>query len=366
MLTNLAAGHPHDRVGDALHGQLWFLHISLRTCMRSLLSLAMLLAGNILYAEDLSKPGRYRVQTELDQWTDPGRNNRVIPLKIYAPANSKGRLPVVLFSHGGGGSREGNPLLGDHLASHGFVCIHLQHEGTDDRASRRSPRSIRDAANDPKVCADRFRDVAFAVQQVEKNELSQVLRGRLDPERIGVSGHSLGGITTQVIAGQDVKGYGQQFCLPKLKGAVILSPSLPRPGFGDSATAFKDMKMPMLSITGTADTPPDKSFPAKERRVPFDRTSNVEQWLLVLDGATHFTFSGNLERPRIAALLPGMEADPKLVENHDKVKAVTLAFWRWTLLDDPIAKDQLTTVLPKIVQSNGELEYKPAVQQHAK
>ncbi len=366
MLTDLTAGHPHVRNSDASYAHFRLLQTCLRTSASSVLTLAMLLAGNIHYAEELSNPGQYRVQTELDQWTDPGRNNRVIPFKIYAPVDSKGRLPVVLFSHGGGGSREGNPLLGDHLASHGFVCIHLQHEGTDDRAFRRSPRSIRDAANDPKVCADRFRDVAFAVQQVEKNELSQVLRGRLDPERVGVSGHSLGGITTQVIAGQDVKGYGQQFCLPKLKGAVILSPSPPRPGFGDSATAFKVMKMPILSITGTADTPPDKSFPAKERRVPFDRTSNVDQWLLVLYGATHFTFSGNLERPRIAALLPGMEADPKLAENHEKVKAVTLAFWRWALLDDPIAKDQLTTVLPKVVQSNGSLEYKPATQQRPK
>jgi predicted dienelactone hydrolase len=352
--------YQHDRVYECSNPRLMLVQSCVRPCVGSILCLAILLGSDALSAEDLSRPGRYGVQTELGQWTDSGRNNRVIPFKIYSPKDSKSRLPVVLFSHGGGGSREGNPLLGDHLASHGFACIHLQHEGTDDRAFRRNPRSIRDAANDPKICADRFYDVAFAVQQVEKNELSQVLRGRLDPERIGVSGHSLGGITTQVIAGQDVKGYGQQFSLPKLKGAVILSPSPPRPGFGDSATAFKDMKMPMLSITGTADTPPDKSFPATERRVPFDRTSNVDQWLMVLDGANHFTFSGNLERPRIASLLPGMEADPRLVENHDKVKAATLAFWRWTLLDDATAKGQLTTVLPKVVRPNGSLEYKPA------
>jgi hypothetical protein len=55
-----------------------------------------------------------------------------------------------------------------------------------------------------------------------------------------------------------------------------------------------------------------------------------------------------------------MEADPRLVENHDKVKAATLAFWRWTLLDDATAKGQLTTVLPKVVRPNGSLEYKPA------
>lgn len=70
----------------------------------------------------------------------------------------------------------------------------------------------------------------------------------------------------------------------------------------------------------------DKSFPAKQRRVLFYCTSNVDQWLLDLDGATNFTFSGNLERPRFAALLPGMETDPRLVEDHDKGKAVTLAF----------------------------------------
>ena len=88
--------------------------------------------------------------------------------------------------------------------------------------------------------------------------------------------------------------------------------------------------------------------------------------LLVLDGATHLTFSGNLDRPRIAALLPGMEADPRLAENHERVEAVTLAFGRWTLLDDPVAEDQLTTVLPKVVQSNGSLEYKPTTQQRPK
>jgi predicted dienelactone hydrolase len=275
--------------------------------------------------------------------------------------DSTGRVPVVLFSHGGGGSREGNPLLGEHLASHGMVCVHLQHEGTDDRAFRRNPRSIRDAANDPKLCVDRFHDVAFAVLQIEKNQLTQGLRDRLDSTRIGISGHSLGGITTQVIAGQHVTGFEQQFCLTKLRGAVILSPSPPRSGFGDSATAFRNMRLPMLSITGTADTPPDRSFPAKDRRIPFDRTSTVDQWLLVLDGATHFTFSGNLERPRIAALLPGMEADPKLAENHEKVKAVTLAFWRRTLFDDQNAKVLLLNTLPTDVRSRGSLEYKAPV-----
>ena len=313
-----------------------------------------------LHAQDLSRAGKYIVQSELSEWRDISRDNREILFKVYYPKTSEDLLPVILFSHGGGGSREGNPLLGEHLASHGFVCLHLQHEGTDDRAFRRSPRSIAVAANDPAASADRFRDVAFAVKQVEQGSVINDLRGKLDPKKIGISGHSLGGLTSQVIAGQYVKGYDQQFCLPGLRGAMILSPSPPRQGFGDVATAFRDMRMPMLSITGTADTPPDKSFPANERRVPFDRTNNVEQWLLVLDGATHFTFSGNTQRPRIAGLLPGMEADPNLAENHTIMKAVALAFWQWTLLEDAAAKQQLNAQLPKLVRSRGSLEYKAA------
>jgi predicted dienelactone hydrolase len=319
----------------------------------------LIFSSDSTFADEWTKPGRFKVATEFGQWNDLKRDEREIPFKVYAPVGDQDRLPIVLFSHGGGGNREGNSLLGNHLASHGFVCIHLQHIGTDDRAFRRSPRSIRDAANDPKVCADRFRDVAFAVKQIEVNNVTQKLRGKLDPSRVGISGHSLGGITTQVIAGQHVQGFDQEFCMPKLRGAVILSPSPPRPGFGDSATAFRNMKLPMLSITGTADVPPDKSFLAKDRRVPFDRTENVEQWLLVLEGATHFTFSGNTERPRIAALLPGMEADPNMTANHSIMKAATLAFWRWTLLDDEDGKSFLNHGLADAVRQRGHLERKP-------
>lgn len=59
-------------------------------------------------------------------------------------------------------------------------------------------------------------------------------------------------------------------------------------------------------------------------------------------------------------LLPGMEADPNLAENHAVMKAVALAFWQWTLLEDESAKVQLNTQLPKLVRSRGSLEYKAA------
>ena len=40
--------------------------------------------------------------------------------------------PVVLFSHGLGGSREGYGYLGSYWAAHGYVAVHLQHIGSDE------------------------------------------------------------------------------------------------------------------------------------------------------------------------------------------------------------------------------------------
>lgn len=43
------------------------------------------------------------------------KRDRRVPLRIYR-CESKTARPVVLFSHGLGGSREGNPYLGHHSA----------------------------------------------------------------------------------------------------------------------------------------------------------------------------------------------------------------------------------------------------------
>ncbi|MCY2993583.1 MAG: hypothetical protein NTY19_37750 [Planctomycetota bacterium] len=60
---------------------------------------------------------------------DPARS-RDIPLRVYLPA-AKDPAPVVLFSHGLGGSREGCGYLGHHWSARGYVVVFLQHPGSD-------------------------------------------------------------------------------------------------------------------------------------------------------------------------------------------------------------------------------------------
>jgi predicted dienelactone hydrolase len=332
--------------------------------MRSISLAVMVMLLSIVsssLADERSEKGAFKVSITLGEWEDVDRNSRNVPWKLYLPEDTRDRAPIVVFSHGGGGSREGNAVLGAHLATHGFACLHIQHAGTDDKAFRSSPRSIAAAANDPLKAEDRIRDVAFVIKQLTALSVTDPKFQKVNAELIGISGHSLGGLTAQVIAGQKITGFGQTLAIPSIKGAFILSPSPPRAGFGDSEQAFGSMMMPLFSVTGTADFPPDKSFEPADRKVPFTKTSGVDQWLLVLDGATHFTFSGNDNMPRIARFLPGMDADPNLARNHGCIKSAAVAFWQLTLNQDQQAAKYLNgDAFKQLIGQNGTIEFKPA------
>jgi predicted dienelactone hydrolase len=328
--------------------------------VRRSICIVLVLCGHFAYADDRADPGPHKVVAIEGEWKDGDREGRPVRWKCYLPADLKTPAPVVLFSHGAGGSRETNGMLGRHLAGHGFAALHLQHEGSDNRAVRANPRSMR-AVQDPKASEPRFRDIAFVVNSLKKPDRLGELKGRIDPERIGMSGHSYGGLTSQVVAGQTVKGYDQRLAIPELKGAFILSPSPPRANYGDEKDSFKTMLMPLFSVTGTADAAPGREFAPKDRRALFDRTSNVDQWLLILHGGTHFTFSGEEKLSAVARLFPGMEPDPNLAANHECVRAAALAFWQMTLRDDKDARRYLDEGgFAKFVGKRGNFETKAA------
>ena len=73
------------------------------------------------------------------------KRSREIPVRIYLPAD-KAVSPVVLFSHGLGGNREGSAFLGKHWALRGYAAVFLQHPGSDDSVWKNKPVAERMAA----------------------------------------------------------------------------------------------------------------------------------------------------------------------------------------------------------------------------
>ena len=68
-----------------------------------------------------------------------GEQKRQVPLRIYLPEIDY-PAPVILFSHGLGGSRENSKYLGNHWAGKGYVVVCMHHAGSDEEVMKDAPR----------------------------------------------------------------------------------------------------------------------------------------------------------------------------------------------------------------------------------
>jgi predicted dienelactone hydrolase len=283
-------------------------------------------------------------------WRDSTRG-RDVPVRIRMP-DGTGRAPLILFSHGLGGSLDGGTLWAQAWADAGFIVIHLQHPGSDrgilqqgrgGRGGRlRLLRRLRNGGDDvggalraamtPEQLEARVRDVKFVLDQIPSHARERrCALTRADPAHIGMSGHSFGAHTTQALAGQVFAQTTPSTAEPRISASIAFSPS--PPGRGSDAQAVANVRKPFFSITGTADeTPAAAGVSAADRERPFRAMPPGGKYLLVLAGATHADFSGNAGRPRRRG-----------ADEHVRKAVIdsTVAFWRWTLLGDPNARSML-------------------------
>lgn len=106
-------------------------------------------------------------------------------------ANTKRKYPLVLLSHGTGGSAMQMMWLGHYLAVRGYIVAAVNHHGN--RASETQP-----AAQGFLLYWERARDLSAVLDKL----LADPLFGpRIDRKHIGAAGFSLGGYTVITVAG---------------------------------------------------------------------------------------------------------------------------------------------------------------------
>jgi len=294
-------------------------------------------------AGDYGQPGPYRIVALEGEWTD-ARRGRTVPWLIRYPQGLAGPLPVVVFSHGLGGSRRGAVYYAEHLVSHGYVVVMVQHPGSDVsiwRTVRPDLANVDRAAlaraiADPMVTLNRFLDIPFALDQLSAmNTAAGPLHGLLDMARVGMSGHSFGAVTTQAMAGQ-VYPNGRSLPEPRFRAFLAMSPSGASDGNNDRA--FGGLTRPFLSLTGTEDSftiRPDESDAqvVTGRQQPFAHLGGPSM-LVLLTGGDHMVFSGRQE----------VGGPPRPLDDRHRaiIKAASLAWWDAWLKDDPRAQAWLT------------------------
>lgn len=274
----------------------------------------------------ISKPRRAET---VDCVVKDMQRSREIPLRVYLPTE-KEPAPVVLFSHGLGGSREGNPYLGEHWSARGYVVVCLQHAGSDEAVWKDIPpaqrlAALKQAANLQNTIL-RFKDVSAVIDQLERwNQSSDSsLMGRLNLKSIGMSGHSFGAVTTQGVSGQRTPRGEAAFTDKRIKAALVMSPSSPRNG-GDPKQLFGGVTIPWLLMTGTNDTAIVGNADVASRLAVYPALPPGGKYELVLEGAEHEAF-GDRD-------LPGTKS--KRNPNHHRViLALSTAFWDAYLRED--------------------------------
>lgn len=264
-------------------------------------------------------------------WLDPVRD-RPLPVRIRMPAGS-GKIGVILFSHGLGGSLDAGRIWAHAWAEAGFAVINLQHPGSDSAIFGKP--GFRTALGFQQLIA-RALDVHFAIDELGRKVVEgQCDLSRIDRTRIGVAGHSFGAQTVQAIAGQSFAFEAERPLFDvRVRAAVGFSPSPPL--VGSPEEAFATIRIPFLSITGTEDAVPSViPITALQRQEPFRLMPPGEKYLLVIRGGTHEMFAGQV----LPTIFSG-EPPPHI---RDTVIATTVAFWRSTLDSDKASLHWLQT-----------------------
>ncbi len=260
-------------------------------------------------------------------WVDPVRQ-RAVPVRLYLPAGATAAhpVPLVVFSHGIGGSRAGYSYLGRHWAGQGVASLHLQHVGSDRSLWFGNPLSLvgrlHEAAQDHEAI-DRVRDLSFALDQL----LADAAGVRIDATRIVAAGHSYGANTTLLAAGAHVQRGGRVLDLrdPRIKAAIVIS-APPFYGETDPRRVLDGVTVPTLHITATDDVIriPGYYSAAADRVAVFDATAGPRKLLAVFEGGSHSVFT---DRPGTG----GVDLNPKL---KAATKALSFAFLRSVFVGD--------------------------------
>jgi predicted dienelactone hydrolase len=164
----------------------------------------------------------------------------------------------------------------------------------------------------------RVQDVPAVLSQLKTWNVDKTspLAGRLDLSKVGMSGHSFGAVTTEAVSGETLPLIGQKFTDPRIKAALVLSPSAPRSSSADEA--FGAVNIPWMLMTGTKDLAPIGNADMKSRRAVYPALHGAPKYELVLHNAEHSVFTDRA-LPR--------DQEPRNPNHHRVILALSTAFW---------------------------------------
>ncbi len=272
-----------------------------------------------------------------------------------APFADAKKRPLILFSHGFGGTARMMGWFGVPLARAGYVVVAVDHPGNNGQDKMTKPGAI--------LFWDRAKDLRAALEAVKRDPQ---IAPHLDVKRIGVTGFSAGGFTSLVAAGARVdmnrflafcqghdedgvcrpqKEYpltmpqaveamkapelaseaahdGDDHTIPGMKAAFAIAPAIVQ---GLTPEGLAKMKVPVAIFLGDADpvAPPATNGLVAAKAIPHAQ-------LTTLPGVKHYDFLATCTPAGQAAIdicKDELPQDP----THDAAIKAAVAFFGKTL-----------------------------------
>ncbi|MBI3349081.1 MAG: acetylhydrolase [Burkholderiales bacterium] len=290
-------------------------------------------------------------------WVDAARS-RPVPSRLYWPADlpSDASVPLVVFSHGIGGSRQGYSYLGRHWSSRGVASLHVQHTGSDATVWRGNPFGVvgrlQAAAQESEAIA-RAADVRFALDRMLSAETGS-LGAAVDQRRLVAAGHSYGANTTLLSIGAQVVRQGHVVnCRDSRFSAAVIISAPPFYGETDLAAVLGHVSVPTIHVTATDDVIeiPGYRSGAADRLAVFNAVGDPRKLLAVFRGGSHSIFT---DRP----ITGGTALNPKV---KSATADLALAFLDLAFKDDGKPLAQWRTAWEPILSQAPATTFSPRV-----
>jgi pimeloyl-ACP methyl ester carboxylesterase len=298
----------------------------------------------------VASTGPYAVASQVIQLDDPSRTEtfsqaggprKLAVLMVFpeAPQLPGRTLPLVLFSHGGISSMQGNLSLFEGLASHGYVVASVSHsfhalstpiDGRNRIISRgyfadiTRENSHKDIGNSLRLfdqwMALRIADLSFVLDQLLAPGGDAPWRQMIDAGSIGLGGHSLGGAAAYGLARkrQDVRAV-MALESPYLADITGISGG----DFTWDTAPYHCAMLNLYSDTGMRLVDKDHKY-AQNKRL---QAPGMGAESLHLSGSNHFTLTDlALTSPILCTLLDGSHETPG-IETLRQINQAALSFY---------------------------------------
>jgi predicted dienelactone hydrolase len=155
----------------------------------------------------------------------------------------KGKFPLIVISHGNGGSHLIYHTISSYLAKKGFIVVSLEHYGNN--------RNNNELAKSDLNLKYRPQHISLAIDHLISDK---AFSSHIDKDKISIIGHSFGGYSALAIAGgKPSTNSGEKLNIEKdsrINSIVLMAPAA---GYFASDSALKEVNTPILLLTAEHD-----------------------------------------------------------------------------------------------------------------